>query len=1231
MKTNNFNIVPIGSVYRDNEQQFIKIDSQFIKGLKNLSMFSHAIIIFKNNVESNIMNTMLSQKVIRLESVDEKQGMIITEDISKENNEITLYDMKPYFPNEDRVKNPVVPLSKNIRSSCLAHNQSLSLLGTIYKNKGVYYLEIPEKFQECTHVLQGYSHIKVFWWFHKFDKPAFRKTLECNPPYENAPKTGVFASRSPVRPNPLALTTAKILAIDAEKKRIEVSMLDCFDNTPLIGISPYIPDKDWVDEYRLPHWVEHWSKWLDDRKTANTKELPILEAATITLEKYAEHRIKKQILEDDYFDIVKDLPAYSHNEIVVKGARQNNLKSIDVTIPYNKITVITGVSGSGKSSLAFDTIYAESQHRFLASMSLIERSQFSLLEKPGFDQIAGLPPAVAISQQNVNRNPRSTVGTVTDIYDLLRTLFSNIGVRHCPDCGRAIIKLTIDEITAYLEKCKTGTIQRIKPFDAGIYIETLIVPAAQEENYLQYAAALRKIVEKHISQGKGAINVQLNDKEELILQTTEKCYHCDHIFFELSPADFSFNNPESMCPVCNGFGTVMDVDVNLIITNPDKSILDGAAPFWGNLRKFIKSPNANWMKGEIIALANEMKIDLEKPWSELPHDFKAKAIYGAGNKEVTFNYENKNGRTGTITRPVEGAYHIIKRLSQSTSLDTKKAISNAYMVSKPCEGCNGERLKLESRLVTVANKRFPEVINMSLKELHLWIRKLPNYLNNTQTDISQSILQELYTKLSDYIKVGLGYLTLNRSTPSLSGGELQRLLLVSQLSGGISNILYVLDEPTAGLHPKDYDKLLEIIFKLKNMNNTVIIVEHTPAIILAADQIIDIGSGAGVLGGHLVAQGTPQEIQLNNNSETGLYLSGKKHLKIRKKPNIEQNSSWVQITGVHGNNLKNIDISFPINAITCVTGVSGSGKSSLVNLGILPAVQSSIDNSINPNKWYDKVKGAGCFNRIIHITQKPIGRSSRSTPATYTGIMDEIRLLFSKTDMAIKQGYSQGKFSYNSKDGQCHACHGYGYKTLDVTFMPSTKITCPLCNGEKFNSSTLQVEYNGKNIAEILDMSVSEAFVFFNDHKKLHNILQLLNEIGLGYIKLGQNSQTLSGGEAQRIKLAAELNINNKSKTLFLLDEPTTGLHFSDIQNLLNILQKIVDNGNTVFLIEHNLDVIENTDWIIDLGPEGGNKGGNLVVQGTLQNIIECPNSHTGKLLKKKILEMQYRKSQIKN
>lgn len=1224
-------ITPIGTIYKENGNQLISLESEYRKGLKFISLFSHAIIIYKSiHSPANIIPTCLSQKTVQIYEADEDSGLLTINELQLEEDILTLYDIKAYFPNEDCVKNVSIPqFPVNLNTLPPVSCNDLLQLGTIHKEKGEYFLEIPVDFQYYSKLLKGYSHIKICWWFHKFDKPVFRRTLEGQPPYENAPRTGVFASRSPVRPNPIALTTARILSIDEAHGRIHVSQLDCFDKTPFLGFSLYHPQTDQVKDCRLPDWLAHWPKWLDDRGFEKTGDVRILPSSIEVLKKYTmKQEAESHPSAHNLIFSTDDEDFAGHTDgIVIKGARQNNLKNIDVTIPYGKITVMTGMSGSGKSSLAFDTIFAESQQRFFESMSLSERSQFKLMSKPQFDQITGLPPAIAISQRNANRNPRSTVGTMTDIYDLLRSLFANIGVRHCPECGNSIEPLTASEIIHLLLNCMPGTVQEIRPFHSDSALATLIVPESLTEkewkNTDHYYRRLKDSIEKALKLGSGAITVKLTypgmPEDKIHFQTTQMCYHCDHVLFELTPSSFSFNNPESMCPVCKGLGRIMEANIHKIITNPELSLLDGASPFWGNLRKFLKSPNANWMKGEVLALAMDENIDLELPWSQLPEDFREKALFGAGEKEVSFMYENRNGRNGTITRKVEGAYHIIHRLFKSSSGDTAKQIEETYMTARTCDSCNGERLAAESRMVTIADTRFPDVVQMSMEQLQNWITSLPASLEPTKINLALPILKSMFKRLSNYMDAGLSYLTLDRSAPTLSGGELQRLLLVTQLSSGISNILYILDEPTTGLHSKDTHKLLDLIKKLRDMGNTMIVVEHGVQVMLAADKIIDIGPYAGEAGGYITAQGTPGELMQNSASQTGAYLSGRQRVSIPGRTLLHDKDSWVQLTGVKGNNLKNISISFPVQAITCITGVSGSGKSTLVDQGIFPGIQNYLDGKNVSCCGYDSVMGADHFTKIIHITQKPIGRSSRSTPATYTGIMDEIRLLFAQTDTAREKSFKQSHFSFNSKDGQCPVCHGYGFQSLDTQFMPSAAVECPMCKGRKFNDGALTVSYNGKNIAEVMNMSIKEALQFFSENQKLHTMLNTLTEIGLGYLKLGQSSQTLSGGEAQRIKLATELSVNSSGRTLYLLDEPTTGLHFSDIQNLLIMLDKIVQNKNTVILIEHNLQVIKNADWIIDLGPEGGTNGGNVVCQGTPANVSRCKESYTGAMLKEVI------------
>jgi excinuclease ABC subunit A len=977
----------------------------------------------------------------------------------------------------------------------------------------------------------------------------------------------------------------------------------------LIGVVPYNPLFDRVQNYRVANWVKHWPQWLDDRAIEVDKAIR-LEAADIEgIQKYIQKDFKKK--PSIVFEQQSNNSSLQEG-IVIKGARENNLKNIDVTIPYNKITVITGVSGSGKSSLAFDTIFAQAQQRF--SESTAQGSRGKVLGEPKLESISGLSPAIAISQRNVNTNPRSTVGTMTGIYDDLRTLFTHIGTRHCPECGKAITPLNAEEIIQLLNSVLPNTKLSIEPYGDNFFIYRHSVLDSNDSNFVKYNQDLKQAVKEALKLGQGAIKVMVNEMEQFVFQTKQMCYHCNHILFELTPSAFSFNNPESMCPVCKGLGVVMEIDPNKIVSKPYLSILDEASAFWGNLRKFQKNPNANWMKGEILALATSMNIDLEQPWESLPEAFRNQAIFGSDQKEMTFYYKNKNGRSGEIKRPVEGAFNILNRLLSESTADAAEQIVQKFIHKKVCSCCNGERLSTESRMVTIEDKRFPETTNMTISQLKEWIEELPNKLSEFKLNMALPILNEIHKRVSDYMQAGLSYLTLNRAAPTLSGGELQRLRLVSQLSSGITNIVYILDEPLTGLHYKDHEKILKIIQRLKALKNTVIIVEHNADIIAAADYIIDIGPGAGEFGGYIVATGTLNELMQSTNSETGKYLSGEEKLLLNHK---EKSSlkSWVSLTGAKSNNLKNIDITFPTAAITCVTGVSGSGKSSLVFNVLFPAIENLLKGIVESDKNYTSITGAEQFDKIICLTQTPIGRTSRSNPATYTGAMDEIRAIFAKTIQAKSKGFGVNRFSFNSKEGQCPVCLGEGHKRLSVQFMPENSVECPVCKGKKFNEETLEIQYNDKNIFDVLELSVKQAVEFFKESPKLNAILQMLMDVGLGYLKLGQSCLTLSGGEAQRIKLAAQLNQVAVGKTLYLLDEPTTGLHFADINNLLVMLNKLTQNDNTVIMVEHNMDMIKNADWIIDLGPEGGPDGGYVMAQGTVEQVANVEDSYTGKML----------------
>ena len=1184
----------IGEFCMIGSKSVISIKKDYRKGLTHLDKFSHAIVIY-------LSENCFKHRIVKIERIDNEAGNIYLHENVSESG--TLFDIKPYFPIEDRVQNAGLPqtISKALYYNRLKETEDdkyrLSPLGMIRKIENDYYLYINQDANISLEELQGATHLRVFWWFHRFDSMKYRIVQEVNPPYENAPRTGVFASRSPVRPNPIAMTTVEIQGWDLNNNRIKVSEMDCFDKTPLIDIAAYVPENDRVDNFFVPKWLNHWPKWFVVNQANNN----------ITVSKQSGVEVLARYLKtetDDY--------AFSFNErtgehetnnthIQIRGARQNNLKNINVNIPYGKITVVTGVSGSGKSSLVFDTLFAESQRRFLDSMAVSERSSFEQQEKPDIDDITGLPPAIAISQKSIGRNPRSTVATITDMNNYLSLLFSSIGTRSCPSCGNPITPLSEKEIRDLLSSLKEE-------------IDVSITPNGLQQPEYTYKTQAKKMSAQNLHllllSGKGAIDVTINHKETFTLQTTQKCYECDRVLFELTPATFSFNNPESMCPVCKGLGVKMDVDANKIITNPELSILAGASPFWSDLRKFRENPNANRMKGELLGLAESMEVDLETPWNLLADEFKKQALYGSEGKEITFSYTNsRNGRSGKTTCAVEGAVNIIKRLFAECSGDRAKSIADTFMTQAECDCCRGERLSAEGRFVQIAGTRFPEVLAKNMEDLKLWIEQLPMLLSRNHFDIASPILRELHRHLDNYIRIGIPYLSLNRSTPTLSGGELQRIKLANQLSSGISNILYVLDEPSAGLHSKDHEKLMSIIDQLKALGNTVVIVEHNKGIMKRADYLIDIGPKAGVNGGFLVADGTPQEVMENTTSETGLYLSGRNNVEVKSSFDLS-NPHWITVTGLVKNNLKNIDISFPQGAVTCITGVSGSGKSSLISV-LHPAIKNHIENKQTENVFYSTLIGIDDIRNIINVTQQPIGRTPRSNPATYTGLMDEIRNVFATTEEAKKKGYKSSLFSFNSKDGQCPVCKGNGRKCLEVHFMPDIWMLCPSCKGKRFNEIALEITFNGKNISDVLEMNVDEALGFFPEKKKINNILSVLSEIGLGYLKLGQSALTLSGGEAQRIKLAKELAVNVNGKTIYLLDEPTSGLHFSDIQNLLKMLRKIADTGDTIIIVEHNINMIRNSDWIIDLGPEGGEHGGNLVAQGTPTSIIKNKDSYT--------------------
>lgn len=941
--------------------------------------------------------------------------------------------------------------------------------------------------------------------------------------------------------------------------------------------------------------------------------------------------------------------------IVIRGARQHNLKNIDVIIPKHKLVVITGVSGSGKSSLALDTLYAEGQRRYVESLSSYARQFLGQMEKPKIDQITGLSPAIAIEQKTVSKNPRSTVGTVTEILDYLRVLYARVGKPHCPQCGREVRPQSAVQITEQLMTLRPGTkfqllapaarqrkgthsallkqarqdgfsrakidgelvelqgqlpaLDKKKKHTISLIVDRLVAPDKPSDTYQERVA---DSVETSLKAGNGVLIVEV-DNEEIILSEHHACPHCDLSFPDLAPQLFSFNSPLGMCPTCNGLGVKLQVDPDLIITKPHLSLLDGASPWYGDMRK---KGDSSWTVSSIVSVANHYGADLELTWNELPERFRHVLLYGSDGEKIHFTYNSEdNDWQGESNREVQGIIYHINRLFRQTRSEGRKRFYMRFMSQQACPTCEGERLCPEARFVTVGDLRLPEAIQQSIAETSAWVNRLPAGFTIEQTEIAEELVGEISERLQFMLNVGLHYLTLDRSAPTLSGGESQRIRLASQLGCGLTGVLYVLDEPSIGLHMRDQQRLLNTLTQLRDMGNTVVVIEHDEETMRTADWLIDLGPGAGVMGGEVLSAGTPQEVMADVKSLTGRYLCGDERV---SSPNEEMRRAPAGQLTLHGaklHNLKNLTVSFPLGVFCCVTGVSGSGKSSLVTQTLNPLLARELNRAqivvLGP---YDKLEGLDQLDKVIHITQDPIGRTPRSNPATYVKVFDSIRQLFATLPDAKANGFKAGRFSFNNKSGQCAACRGYGKKKVEMHFLPDVWVTCRECNGARYNRPTLQVRYKGHSIADVLDMDVQEALELFSAHPKIAKLLQTLHDVGLDYLKLGQSALTLSGGEAQRIKLAKELGRASTGRTLYILDEPTTGLHFADIQRLLDVLHQLVDGGNTVLVIEHNMDVIRTADWLIDLGPEGGDAGGYLIAAGTPEMVAQS-GGETGKWL----------------
>ena len=938
-----------------------------------------------------------------------------------------------------------------------------------------------------------------------------------------------------------------------------------------------------------------------------------------------------------------------NDKIVIKGAKEHNLKNINIEIPRDKLVVITGLSGSGKSSLAFDTLYAEGQRRYVESLSAYARQFLGLMEKPDVESIDGLSPAISIDQKTTSKNPRSTVGTVTEIYDYIRLLYARIGVPYCPKCGKKIEKQTIDQIIDSILELEEGTrIQVLAPVvrgRKGEFVKQL--QESQKEGFVRARVdgemvelsddldinrkkkhnielivdrlVIKDDIRSRLTESvetalKHANNIVIIDdathKKEMLFSQNYACPDCGISFEELTPRMFSFNNPFGACPSCTGIGYLMKMDEDLIIPDKNKTLYDGVKAFGSSVMK----RGDTMAKMYFESIARHYGVEIKGvPIKKLPRDFLEKILYGTGNEEIDFEYTSAAG-TRRFRAPFEGVLPTLERRHNETKSQGMRAFYEMYMSDSPCPECHGARLKKESLSVKVGDKNINELTDMSINKIKDYLNSLE--LNAKDRMIADQIFKELNKRLQFLIDVGLEYLTLSRSAGTLSGGEAQRIRLATQIGSGLTGVLYILDEPSIGLHQRDNDKLLATLKHLRDLGNTVLVVEHDEDTMYAADQIIDIGPGAGVHGGNVMAQGTAEEVKLVPDSITGQYLSGRKQILVPKKRR-KSNGKAIEVKGATEHNLKNINVKFPLGQFVCVTGVSGSGKSTLVNEILYKTIARDLNGSNEKPGKCKEVKGLQNIDKIINIDQSPIGRTPRSNPATYTGVFDFIRDLFAGTNEAKMRGYDKGRFSFNVTGGRCEACNGDGILKIEMHFLPDIYVPCEVCKGKRYNKETLEVKYKGKTISDVLDMTVEEALEFFKNLPRIKNKIQTLYDVGLGYIKLGQPSTTLSGGEAQRIKLATELSKKATGKTLYILDEPTTGLHIADVHRLVDILQRLVDTGNSIIVIEHNLDLIKTADYIIDLGPEGGDGGGEIVAVGSPEQIVKNDRSYTGKFLKK--------------
>jgi excinuclease ABC subunit A len=936
------------------------------------------------------------------------------------------------------------------------------------------------------------------------------------------------------------------------------------------------------------------------------------------------------------------------NKIILRGARTHNLKNIDVELPRDKLTIITGLSGSGKSSLAFDTIFAEGQRRYVESLSAYARQFLSVMEKPDLDHIEGLSPAISIEQKTTSHNPRSTVGTVTEIYDYLRLLFARAGIPQCPQHKEPLAAQTVSQMVDTVLSLPVGSkvmilapivrhrkgehiqlFQQLRSegylrlrIDGQVYdIEDLPTLALRKKHTVEVVVDRIKVrndlqlrlaesFETSLRLAEGLARVAPMDKhselEELVFSANYACRHCGYSLAELEPRLFSFNSPNGACANCDGLGVHQYFDLNKVVSKPELSLAEGAIRGWDQRNAYYFHL--------ISSLANHYNFDVLTPFDQLPEKIKKVVLYGSGKTPIAFTYQGQKGQVYQKTHPFEGIMHIMQRRYRETDSGSVREDLTKFMAAEHCPDCDGARLNEAARHVFIANKNISTITALSISETSDFFSQLK--LSGKQGKIAEKIVKEIEVRLKFLINVGLNYLSLSRSSDSLSGGEAQRIRLASQIGAGLVGVMYVLDEPSIGLHQRDNERLLKTLVHLRDLGNTVIVVEHDEEAIRMADHVIDIGPGAGKQGGRIVAQGTAEEVAAVAESCTGQFLSGERSIAIPAKRTRFNKKQVLRLIDASGNNLKQVSVDIPVGLLTCVTGVSGSGKSTLINQTLYPAIAKYLNNSSLTSAPVKKIEGLEHFDKIVDISQSPIGRTPRSNPATYSGLFTPIRDLFAATQEARSRGYTPGRFSFNVKGGRCEACRGDGLIKVEMHFLPDVYVCCDICDGKRYNRETLDVHYKGKTIHDVLSMTVEEAFVFFQPIPAVHNKLSTLMDVGLSYITLGQNATTLSGGEAQRVKLAKELSKRSTGKTLYILDEPTTGSHFHDVDQLLSVLHRLRDGGNTIIVIEHNLDVIKTADWIIDLGPEGGSGGGEVIATGTPEKLSTSTTSYTGKYLK---------------